>query len=235
MKTIEERIAIQNIEVRIVRKKMKTVRLSVSPPDGEVRLSVPQRFPEKDIRSLLEEKLPWIEKKRSEVLAKPPLRLQFLSGEEHYFLGKPYLLQRVDSEDMPSVSLNENQIIMKISPDLSKEFRQLVLDEWYRLQLQQQLPLLTSKWESIVRQQANEYRIKKMKTRWGTCNTVDRRIWLNLELIKQPLECIEYVLVHELVHFYERYHNQNFKKHMDQFMPQWRLYDQHLKRFSLLY
>ena len=234
MKTIEKQVAIHDIEIRVIRKKMKTVRLAVYPPDGDVRLSVPHRFPDKDIHSFLEEKLPWIKKKRSEVLAQQRPEFQFLSGETHYLLGKPYLLERVDSSDAPAVSLSEGRIIMEVSPHFTSELRKQVLDEWYRLQLQRQLPLLTPKWEAIVGQKANEYRIKKMKTRWGTCNTRDRRIWMNLELIKMPLECIEYVLCHELVHFYERYHNQNFKNHMDRFLPQWRMYKEQLKTFSAL-
>lgn len=233
MSSAEQRIAIRDVEVRIIRKKMKTVRLAVYPPDGEVRLSVPQRYPEKDIHRLLEEKLPWIEEKRSKILEQQRPELQFVSGEQHYFLGRLYLFELVEAEGRAGVVIDGERIIMKAPKAYSAELRRKVLDEWYRLQLQLLLPEITPKWEKIAGKKAREYRIKKMKTRWGTCNPRDSRIWLNLELMKKPLECIEYVLVHELVHFYERYHNQNFKQHMDRFMPQWRFHQGQLKDLGM--
>ena len=148
--------------------------------------------------------------------------LQFVSGEQHDFLGQPYLLELIEAEGRPRVAVQDGRIVMTVPKTYTLPLRRKVLDEWYRLQLQLLLPEITPKWENIVGKKAGEYRIKKMKTRWGTCNPRDSRIWLNLELIKKPLECIEYVLVHELVHFYERYHNQNFKQYMDRFLPQWR-------------
>lgn len=106
---------------------------------------------------------------------------------------------------------------------------QRVMDKLNRNKLNLILPDLIHKWQTIIGVEAAEYKIKKMKTRWGTCNTRDRRIWINLELAKKSLNCLEYIVVHELVHLLERSHNARFKGFMDKFMPQWRMYKAELK------
>ena len=118
-------------------------------------------------------------------------------------------------------------------PGTSREEREAVLQRWYRRRLREQIPPLIAKWEPEIGVTVTEWGIKKMKTRWGTCNINARRIWLNLELAKKPVACLEYILVHEMVHLLERHHNERFKQLMDRLMPQWRLHREELNRAPL--
>ena len=120
-------------------------------------------------------------------------------------------------------------------PETLRERREIILQEWYRDLLRARIPELIAKWESVINVDVGECRIKKMKTRWGTCNITARRIWLNLELVKKPPVCLEYVFVHEMVHLLERRHNERFRAYMDQFLPQWRLYRDELNHFPLVH
>lgn len=110
---------------------------------------------------------------------------------------------------------------MYVRRGASKESKEKLLTEWYREQLKRIIPELLEKWQPVIGQNANDWGVKKMKTKWGSCNIEQRRVWLNLELAKKPIECLEYILVHELVHFYERNHNQRFKDILEKAMPNW--------------
>ena len=123
------------------------------------------------------------------------------------------------------------QLFVNSGTDTEKRLK--VLTEWYREQLKGKIPDLLNKWQPIIGKQVNDCRIKKMKTRWGSCNITKGRIWLNLELAKKPIECLEYVLVHELVHLWERYHNEKFRAYMDKYLPQWQEYSDMLNREPL--
>lgn len=116
-----------------------------------------------------------------------------------------------------------------VRPGSDRAKREKVMIEWYRSKLKEQIPDLIEKWQWVIGVQIHDWRIKKMKTRWGSCNRKTKRIWLNLELAKKPLNCLEFIIVHELTHLIERRHNKIFKTHMDEFMPQWRIYEDELK------
>ncbi|MCA6517849.1 MAG: M48 family metallopeptidase [Pseudanabaena sp. M110S1SP2A07QC] len=115
----------------------------------------------------------------------------------------------------------------------SHEKRLEIIQQWYRTQLKAIIPALIDKWKAIVGVEINEWGVKQMKTKWGSCNIEDHRIWLNLELIKKPLHCIEYIIVHELVHLLERHHSDRFKAVMDKVMPHWRIYRDELNQLPL--
>ncbi|MHA3290549.1 M48 family metallopeptidase [Legionella pneumophila] len=220
----EQDVVINDIEVRVVRKDIKNIHLGVYPPNGTVRIAVPNHVPDDQIRLAIIDKLPWIKKQQSEFSKQCRLsKREYLTGESHYFLGRRFRLDLVDTQDAPKVYLkNNNRLVIEIQQFSTLEQRQKILDEWYRKEFKKILPDLISKWEFIIGQNIGGWGIKKMKTKWGSCNVKSRRIWFNLELIKKPIECIEYVLVHEIVHFYETHHNINFKAYMDKFMPKWR-------------
>ncbi len=118
---------------------------------------------------------------------------------------------------------NNTKIVLYVSPNTSKENRALVVNNWYRQQLKKAVPVLLDKWQAIIGKQVDDWRVKKMKTKWGSCNIAAKRIWINLELAKKSPECLEYILVHELVHLHERHHNEKFMRLMDKFLPNWRL------------
>lgn len=163
------------------------------------------------------------------------MALAYVSGETHFYQGTGYTLQMVPTAGRARVVLHEElkHLELHLPAESTAAQREHLLTAWYRAQLKAQLPALLAKWEPIVGQQATCWGVKQMKTRWGTCNIQAKRIWLNLELIKCPPRCLEYVVVHELVHLHERYHNARFWGFMDEFMPEWRTYKAELSQVTL--
>jgi len=147
--------------------------------------------------------------------------------------GKRYLLKIIEIDAAPEVELKHSKIELYVRPQTNKEKMKYILDEWYRRQLKAILPGLIEKWEKKMDVRVNEFGIKKMKTKWGTCNREAKRIWLNLELAKKPAECLEYIVAHELAHLIERNHNDSFISLMNKFMPKWRFFKEELNRRPL--
>jgi len=217
-------ITVSDIPVEIIRKKIKNIYLRVSPPRGHVRLSVPGNITDEEVRLFIDSRFSWIKQQQAKISKRPrQAGCEYVSGESHYYQGKRYILDVIERQGKHALSVGSNgRMHLYITPGASKQSRARVLHNWYRQQLKQLIPELLLKWQPIVGKEVNGWGVKKMKTRWGSCNIRDRRIWLNLELAKKSLECLEYVLVHELVHLHERYHNVNFYNLMSEFLPTWR-------------
>ena len=229
-------IEVSGLQIEVVRKAVKHLRLMVSPPTGRVRVAAPAWVSDDTVRRAVVERLGWIYKQQARIAAQPMLpQHEILSGEEHYFQGRLYRLQVVEQSNRPSyVEPGDNLLLtMYLRNNTSVAQRVTVLNNWYREHLKQEIPLLINKWQSIMGVHVEDWGIKQMKTRWGSCNIRARRIWLNLELAKHSASCLEYVVVHEMVHLFERHHNERFKKLMDQFLPQWRLLKAELNRSML--
>ena len=226
---------VSGIPVQVVRKPIKNLHLSVYPPDGHVRVAVPLHMTDDNIRLAVISRLSWIKKHQASFQAQPrQSEREMVTGESHYVFGKRYRLEVIERRGCHEVAIKNNTTLqLFVNPGTSTQNRALVLNEWYREQLKAQIPDLLNHWQSAIGKQAADWGIKKMKTRWGSCNIAQRRIWLNLELAKKPLECLEYVLVHELVHLLERHHNDRFKAYMDKYLPQWQRCHDILKRESL--
>lgn len=226
-----QELKLGNIEIEVEQKNIKNIHLSVYPPKGRVRIAAPSKMDMDTVRIFAISKLQWIKDQQKVLLEqdREPKR-EFLERESHYFLGKRYLLRIHELDAPPKVEIDHKNIHLYIRPNTKSEKRSQIVDEWYRSQLKSITPKLVSKWEKKIMVQSNDLRIKKMRTKWGTCNTEAKRVWLNLELAKKPKECIEYIIVHELVHLLERSHNQRFVKFMDQFMPKWRFHRDELNR-----
>jgi predicted metal-dependent hydrolase len=157
-----------------------------------------------------------------------------VSGETHYFLGRRYRLRVVEHQRTGTVVIRSTSTLeLHTRRESDAKARERVLQRWYRQRLRELIPPLLSKWEAILGIRASAWGIKRMKTRWGTCNVAAGRIWLNLELAKKPPSCLEYILVHEIVHLVERHHTDRFRQYMDQFMPQWRMQREELNRAPL--
>lgn len=217
-------ISIENIDIELIRKNIKNVHLSVYPPNGRVRLAVPQRMDDEAARAFAVSKLAWIIKQRKKFSMKEmQLEKEYVTGEKHFFLGICYLLNVVETSEKQHAEIrNSKYIDLYVRPGSSKEKREKVLLEWYRENLKNIIPVYIEKWEEVMKVKVNDFGIKLMKTRWGTCNVRDKRIWINLELAKKNPRCIEYVVVHEMVHLLERSHNDIFKGYMSKFLPNWK-------------
>lgn len=228
-------IEVSGIQVEIVRKAIKNLHLGVYPPEGRVRIAAPQTVSDEAVRLAVVSKLPWIKRQRARFAEQArQSRREMISGESHYFLGRRYRLDVRESSGRPKVRLRGSKTIEMFVPyGSSRDVRERVLQLWYRRELKARIPSLLVKWEPKVGKRASEVRIRRMKTRWGSCNPDAGRIWLNLELIKKPEACLEYVLVHELIHLHERRHNERFYELLERAMPTWRLQREKLNRAPL--
>jgi predicted metal-dependent hydrolase len=235
MNTERHFIEVSGIQVEVVRKAIKNLHLGVYPPNGRVRVAVPLHIDDEAVRLSVISKLGWIHRHQARFADQPrQSQREMVSGESHYFQGRRCLLRVSEEDSPPKVLLKGNttlELHVRQNADAAK--RKAILNEWYRRELKTLLPGLITKWESVIGVQVADWCIKKMKTRWGTCNVTDRRIWVNLELAKKRPQCLEYILVHEMLHLLERHHNGRFKELMDRFMPQWRLYREELNRAPL--
>ena len=229
------RIDIGGISVEVVRKDIKNLHVGVYPPGGRVRVAAPLRLDDDAVRLAVISRIGWIRRKRAEFEQQDrQSQREFVTGESHYFRGRRYRLKVIEHDGRPAVHLLNNTTLgLRIRPGDNRDAREAILHRWYRRQLRDQLPPLLAKWEGKIGVKVAEVRIKKMKTRWGSCNVEDRRIWVNLELAKKPAVCLAYILVHEMVHLIESSHNDRFRDLMDTFMPQWHLHRDVLNRAPL--
>lgn len=222
-------IEMDNISIEIVRKPIKHVYLRVSTSTGKVSVSAPLRLPLAAIQAQLDAKRAWIHKAHARAMAREgssPLTMEH--GEQHYFLGKSYSLVVHPVAHLKGIIIEETCIHGFFSAQSVAE-RKALLHAWYKQQMQALVPDLIKKWEPIIGVSVYAFGVKSMKTRWGSCNVVAHRIWLNLNLIQKPLVCLEYVLVHEMVHLLEANHSKRFYALMTRFMPQWREHQKQLE------
>jgi predicted metal-dependent hydrolase len=235
MNTETHQIIVNGVRIEIVRKDIKNLHLGVYPPNGRVRVATPLRVSNDAVRLAVIGKLGWIKRQQASFEAQPrQSKREMVSGESHYLLGQRYRL-RVVNHDGPAKIIvpNKSIIELRIRSDTNTQQRERVLQRWYRQHLRELIPPFLDKWQTIVGVQVDEWAIKKMKTKWGACNIDSRRIWLNLELSKKPVLCLEYLIVHEMVHLIERHHNDRFIALMNKFLPQWRMHREVLNRAPL--
>lgn len=230
-------ITVSDITIDVIRKDIKNLHLAVYPPAGRVRIATPLRMDDEAIRLYAISKLHWIKKQRSKFENQVrETKREYVSGESHYVEGQRYLLNVIYENAAPKVEIrNKKYIDLYLRPNSTVEQRARVMTEWYRQRLKDKLPALIEKWQTAIGVQASGWEVKQMKTRWGTCKRETKRIWLNLELAKKSSRCLEYIIVHELVHLLERYHNERFIVLMNRFMPQWRFHQTELNQRILSY
>lgn len=229
------RIIVNGLSVSVVRKAIKNLHLGVYPPDGRVRVAAPVNVSDEAVRLAVIGKLGWIKRQqaRFEAQARQSER-EMVAGESHYFLGQRYRLRIVYRQGAAKVILRGSSTLeLQVRKESSPEQRQRVLQRWYRSQLKAMVPPLLEKWQQLLGVEPDEWGIRKMKTRWGSCNTQSRRISLNIELAKKPVQCLEYIVVHELLHLIERNHNDHFIALLDEHLPQWRVLRDELNAMPL--
>jgi predicted metal-dependent hydrolase len=213
------------VAVEVVRKDIKNLHVGVYPPNGRVRVAAPSRLDDEAVRLAVITRLGWIRRKQRGFQEQHrQSQREMVTGESHYVQGRRYRLKVVEHDGPASVCLSTKTTIqLRVRPGTDRDKREAVLHRWYRQLLSEQMPGLVAKWEPVIGVDVAEWRIKKMKTRWGSCSAAARRIWVNLALAEKPPSCLEYIVVHEMVHLIERLHNDQFLEHMDRLLPQWRL------------
>jgi predicted metal-dependent hydrolase len=218
---------VAGIEIELVQKDIKNLHLAVYPPNGRVRLAAPKDINEKTLELYVTSKIPWIRKQRRKFdrMDRQSVR-QYINRESHYFLGKRYLLRVHETNHPYRYSRVEcktkTYIELYIKEGYLTEQRAALMKEWYRGKLKDILAELVPKWEAILNVKANQVKVQTMKTKWGSCNTDNKNVLFNIELAKKPMECIEYVVVHELLHLIERKHNDLFRAYLDKYFPNWK-------------
>lgn len=223
MRADTSELVVEGIRVEIVRKNIKNVHLRVYPPDGRVRVSVPKTLSSSVLDQIVEKRLDWIRSQQAKVAKLSP-DLRFETGEKLQFSGKSFTLSVVPTNGRNGVKLCEPGIIeLAVRSGTDSVGRRKVIENWYRAHLMERVQPLMKKWEEILGVSASEWHIKKMTTRWGSCNVLARRIWLSLELAKKSDDYLEYVVIHELVHLIERGHGTKFVALMDSVLPNWRI------------
>ncbi|KGK42578.1 hypothetical protein LH51_06160 [Nitrincola sp. A-D6] len=222
---------IENLLVE--RKAIKHLYLRIEQPDGRVRVSAPRRMSDAEIARFLHSKQQWIARKRAQLQQKSQLSDPEISATELLLWGQRYPLILQPSSGRARVLFDQEKIIVLTEAESSPEQLQKLLNSWLRQQLQQRLEERVPYWEAVSGTRANEVRIKRMKTRWGTCNVRAARIWVNAELVKLPPACLDYIILHELVHLLERLHNRRFHALMEEFMPDCHRTDTLLNRYLL--
>lgn len=230
-------IIVSNITIDVVRKDIKNLHLAVYPPTGRVRIATPLKVNDEAVRLFAISKLGWIKKHRKNFASQErETEREYVSGESHYVEGRRYLLNVIYHDATPKVEIrNKRYIDLYVRPNSSAEQRRRAMTKWYRQRLKDKIPALLEKWQAIVGVQVYEWKVRQMKTKWGTCRKEAKQMWLNLELSKKPTHCLEYIIVHELVHLLERHHNDRFITLMDKFMPQWRFHQNELNQHILSY
>jgi predicted metal-dependent hydrolase len=226
---------IGNLRIEVVQKDIKNLHVGVYPPAGRVRVAAPRRLRKEAIRLAVLSRLGWIRKQQKHFAGQErQSKREMVTGESHYYRGRRYRLDVIDRDGPPEIKLRGNsRIELFVSSKVKAKKRERILQEWYRRRLREQIPGLLEKWEAKLSVRAAEVRIKKMKTLWGACNPDAGRLWLNLELAKKPASCLEYIIVHELVHLLERGHTERFREIMQTALPAWQTLRKELNREPL--
>jgi hypothetical protein len=223
-----------DIVADVIKKDIKNVHLSVYPPTGTVRISAPSHMKTDTIWVFALSKIGWIRKQQKKLCDQErETPREYLDRESHYLWGKRYLMKMVEKNEKPRVSLRYNTMTLQVRPGADEARKRSVLDEWYRQLLKDEIPPLIEEWEKKLDVTLEKFIVRKMKTKWGSCTPKYRTVRINLELAKKPPECLEYILVHELVHLLEPTHNARFIALMDQSLPKWRFYRDELNRLPV--
>ncbi|WP_409228653.1 M48 family metallopeptidase [Gudongella sp. SC589] len=216
-------IVVDDIRIKLRRKNIKTLRLSVHPPKGEVRISVPNGVSDDAAIIFIKSKMEWIRNQRARLkMSHMEEPKEYITGERHSYLGKDYMLELQTTSAKQRVLLEDGRIILFVREGHTREKRKKLINEWYRERLKEMVPKYIKRWEPIMGVEVKAFGIKSMKTRWGTCNIRDKRIWVNLRLATRDESLLEYIVVHEMTHILERLHNDRFKMLMTGFIPNWR-------------
>jgi len=235
MSTNQGLLQVGGIEAVVLYKPVKNLHLNVLPPVGKVRVTAPQNMNDDAIRTFLATRISWIKKMQAKFKGQErQTPREYVSGETYYYFGKKFKLEVCEIEARPNVEIKgKTKIFLNIRPKTSVLKREEIIQNWYRDELRKFLGVAIDKWEKKIGIKTDSWGIRRMKTRWGTCNHKKKNIWLNLELVKKPESCIEYVVLHELLHFIEEKHSDKFTGLLNKYMPKWKSEKEELNRLIL--
>ena len=227
-------IELGDISVDVIRKDIKNVHLSVYPPTGRVRIAAPTRMDLDTIRVFAISKLGWIRSQQRKVREQErEAPREYIDRESHYLWGRRYLLKIAEAKGRASVEVMHNRLVLHTSCESDASKREALLDAWRREQVRSTVPALVSRWEALMGVKVARFFVRRMKTRWGSCTRETRTIHLNTELAKKPLACLDYIVLHEMVHLIEPNHGDRFKALMDRYMPGWHVHRAELNRLPV--
>ncbi|MCL1905118.1 MAG: M48 family metallopeptidase [Methanomassiliicoccaceae archaeon] len=225
-------IAVSDVTIEVSRKRIKNMHLRVD-RCGNVTISAPLSMKEETIENFVLSKMDWIRKHIADAEEHPPSRTSgYETGDPFYVWGERYVLLVIRGKKN-SLVLRGNEAILTIREGSTSSQREKIIREYYRKALIKETEILFPKWETITGLRASGWQTKYMRTKWGTCNITKKKIWLNVQLASRPIECLEYVILHELVHLKERKHDERFKRLMDLHMPSWRQVKASLNRQTI--
>lgn len=224
MSTTSAYLTVSGIDIDVVHKDIKHLHVGVYPPLGRVRVAAPKRFDDEQIRLAIVQRLAWIRKQQKQLQNAPrQTEREMVTGESHYVWGNRLRLKVLERPGKAHVEIDGDRLVLYTTADSSAESRRSALERWYREQLKLALPPLIDKWEEELQVTVPKWTIRRMKTKWGSCNRESRHIWFNLELAKKHPNCLEYIVVHEITHYVEQKHGERFARLMDQRLPDWEL------------
>jgi len=234
MSTANAYLTIRGIDIDVVYKDIKNLHIGVYPPLGRVRVAAPARLDDDAVRLAVIQRLSWIKRQRDKLRsAERQSEREMVTGESHYVWGVRRRLKVVERAGRAHFEIDGERLVLYVPADTSIEKRRDCLDKWYRDQLRQAIPELISKWEQALDVTVPKWTIRRMKTKWGSCNRETRHLWFNAELAKKHPDCLEYIIVHEMTHYSERNHGERFTSLMDRHLPDWRRRREQLNRSPL--
>jgi predicted metal-dependent hydrolase len=223
MSTTSAYLTVRGIDVDVIYKDIKNLHIGVYPPFGRVRVAAPKRLDDDRVRLAVIQRLPWIKKQRQQLQAvERQSEREMVTGESHYVWGVRHRLKLIERPGRAHIEVDGERLLLYASPGTSAERRRTLLDHWYRQQLRAAIPDLITKWQPVLEVSVPRWSIRRMKTKWGSCNRETGHIWFNVDLAKKHPDCLEYIVVHEMTHYLERNHGERFTRLMDGFMPDWR-------------
>lgn len=223
MSTANSYLTVRGIDIDVIYKDIKNLHIGVYPPMGRVRVAAPTRLDDDQVRLAVIQRLSWIKRQRDKLRsADRQSEREMVTGESHYVWGVRRRLKVVERPGRAHFEIDGERLVFYVPADTSAEKRRAYLDKWYRDQLRHAIPVLITKWEHVLDVTVPRWTIRRMKTKWGSCNRESRHIWFNVELAKKHPNCLEYIVVHEMTHYFERNHGEQFMNLMDQHLPDWR-------------
>lgn len=229
-------ITVRGLEISIERKDIKNLHIGVYPPNGNIRVATPLKLNDEAIRLAIISRLSWIKRQQQNFLNQPrQTKREMVTGESHYLFGKRYLLDVKYTTTKHEILKKHSKLELYVSKNTTTENRYKVLEKYYRNNLKIEIEKLVKKWQEVIGVDIEFWKIKKMKTKWGSCNIDNKRLLFNLKLAKVPLECVEYIVLHEILHLEERHHNYNFQTLLDKYMGDWKSRKESLKSCQLEY